>query len=157
MYRTRSAAAALLAAALLLIPAEASTASTPSTDEVQNRINQVLAEFPGGVQTATNEVTWGNGELILTVADPSGAAAMSVGSCTTGAHCVYDGSNLAGSKLTFTSCTTQSVGPLGAPVRSIANARTSAVVRAYSDLGAVGSVSANSWINTTWAMTKIGC
>ncbi|NYG21191.1 hypothetical protein BJY17_001938 [Agromyces hippuratus] len=30
-------------------------------------------------------------------------------------------------------------------------------VRAYNDLGALGSVTANSWANTSWATTKVGC
>ncbi|WP_407647832.1 hypothetical protein [Agromyces hippuratus] len=59
--------------------------------------------------------------------------------------------------MTFNSCATQSVAPLGAAVRSIANARSSVAVRAYNDLGALGSVTANSWANTSWATTKVGC
>lgn len=117
----------------------------------------MLAGFPGGIQTSTNEVSWDNGAVVLTVVDPDAPATMAIGSCPTGSHCVYDNSNLAGSKLTFTTCTTQSVAPLGAPVKSIANAHTSGVVRAYNDLGALGSVNANTWINTSWGMTKIGC
>lgn len=152
MYRTRITAALTLAAALLL-PAQAANASPT---DVQTRIDQVLADFPGGVQTGANEVTWGDGDVVLTVADPEAPAIRGIGSCDTGAHCVYSASNLTGSKMTFSTCTTQSVAPLGTAVKSIANART-VVVRAYNDLGALGSIPANNWINTAWTMTKIGC
>lgn len=147
-------AALALAVPLLLTPSQTAHASD---SDVQARINHVMIQYPGGVQTSANEVTWGDGAVTLTVADPATPTTMTVGSCSTETHCVYDGSNLTGSKLTFSTCTIQSVGPLGAPVRSIANARTSSVVRAYNDIGALGSVGANSWINTSWAMTKIGC
>ncbi|MFB9308597.1 peptidase inhibitor family I36 protein [Agromyces hippuratus] len=124
---------------------------------MQVRINQVLSEFPGGIQTAANEVSWGNGDVVLTIADPNSPSALSIGGCATGAHCVFSASNLTGSMMTFNSCATQSVAPLGAAVRSIANARSSVAVRAYNDLGALGSVTANSWANTSWATTKVGC
>jgi len=145
-----------LAAALLLAPAVPATAAESGTD-LQQRIERVIDDFPGGVQTAANEISWADGDVVLTLADPeSRAAARSVGSCATGAHCVYSSTNMQGSRLTFTTCTTSSVAPLGSPVRSIANARGS-VVRAYNAIGVVGSVSANSSTNVGWSMTKIGC
>lgn len=151
-----SAAASLtLAAALLLLPSTPATASRPDSD-LQSRIDQVLETFPpGGVQSAPNRIAWDGGNVTLTLED-DGAGVRSIGSCPTGAHCVYDQANLHGSYMTFNTCTTQSVAPLGSPVLSIANART-VVVRAYNDAGAVGSVSANSSTNTSWNMTKIGC
>lgn len=154
LHATRIIATLTLAAALTIPPAQSATASE---SDVQARIDQVIADYPGGVQTAPNEVSWGDGQVILTVVDSDAPSTRAVGSCATGAHCVYSGTSLTGSKLTFSTCTTQSVAPLGGPVKSIANARSSVSVRAYNDLGALGSVAANSWINTSWAMTKIGC
>ncbi|MFF2372418.1 peptidase inhibitor family I36 protein [Agromyces sp. NPDC058110] len=152
-----------VALALLVAPAGAVAASQPD-DDLQQRIDLALVEFPGGVQSASNEITWGDGEVTLTLsdpdpasgADPDDAAARSIGSCATGAHCVYSSTNLQGDRLSFSSCATASVAPLGSAVRSIANSGD-AVVRAYNDLGAVGSVGANSWQNTSWSITKIGC
>lgn len=152
---TRTAALLTLTAALLTLPVNAATASE-ADPSLQQRIDQVLEDFPGGVQINANEVSWNEGDTILTLADPDSPAALAVGSCATGAHCAYASYGLQGSKMTFNSCTIQSVAPLGAPALSVANAR-SVVVRAYNSIGAVGSVSANSSADTNWGMTKIGC
>jgi len=155
----RIAIAALLAAAAVLAPVSAATAATADSgsDGLQQRIDAVLAEFPGGVQTGPDEVSWQDGAVVLNLEPEGQLAARSVGSCATGSHCVYSGVGLSGSKLTFSTCSTQSVAPLGAPVASMANAR-SVVVRAYNNVGVVGSVSANSWASTSsWGVTKVGC
>ncbi len=106
-----SAAASLtLAAALLLLPSTPATASRPDSD-LQSRIDQVLETFPpGGVQSAPNRIAWDGGNVTLTLED-DGAGVRSIGSCPTGAHCVYDQANLHGSYMTFNTCTTQSVAP----------------------------------------------
>jgi len=153
----RIAAAALIVAGAVLAPVPALAATSPDEPDLQQQIDAVLAEFPGGTQTAPNEVSWQDGTVVLTLANDEQVAARSVGSCATGTHCVYSGSGLSGSKLTFSTCSTQSVAPLGAPVASIANAR-SVVVRAYNSIGVVGSVSANGSANTgSWGVTKVGC
>ncbi|MCM3656214.1 hypothetical protein M3147_03005 [Agromyces mediolanus] len=157
MLLPRIAAAALIVAGAVLAPVPALAATSPDEPDLQQQIDAVLAEFPGGTQTAPNEVSWQDGTVVLTLANDEQVAARSVGSCATGTHCVYSGSGLSGSKLTFSTCSTQSVAPLGAPVASIANAR-SVVVRAYNSIGVVGSVSANSSANTgSWGVTKVGC
>lgn len=157
MLLPRIAAAALIVAGAVLAPVPALAATSPDEPDLQQQIDAVLAEFPGGTQTAPNEVSWQDGTVVLTLANDEQVAARSVGSCATGTHCVYSGSGLSGSKLTFSTCSTQSVAPLGAPVASIANAR-SVVVRAYNSIGVVGSVSANGSANTgSWGVTKVGC
>ncbi|MCD1571859.1 hypothetical protein [Agromyces mediolanus] len=157
MMLPRIAAAALVAAAVVLAPLPAVAATAPEDPGLQQRIDAVLAEFPGGTQTGPDEVSWQDGAVVLTLESEGQLAARSVGSCATGTHCVYSGSGLSGSKLTFSTCSTQSVAPLGAPVASIANAR-SVVVRAYNSIGVVGSVSANGSANTgSWGVTKVGC
>ncbi|GAA2463080.1 peptidase inhibitor family I36 protein [Agromyces soli] len=164
MKLPRIAIAALITAAAVLAPVSAATAATAGSggagsdaDGLQQQIDAVLAEFPGGVQTGPDEVSWQDGAVVLNLAPEGQLAARSVGSCATGAHCVYSGVGLSGSKLTFSTCSTQSVAPLGAPVASIANAR-SVVVRAYNSVGVVGSVSANSSASTSsWGVTKVGC
>lgn len=160
MSRTtvRFAAAAILCAVGLVVAPADSARATEQDSSLQQRINQTLAAYPGGVQTAPNEITWDAEDVVLRLEDPEDAhVRAAIGNCPSGAHCVYSATDLRGSQLIFNSCTTQSISPLGSPVRSIANARPSTIVRAYNDIGAVGSVSANSWTNTTWGMTKIGC
>lgn len=151
------AATIVFALALVIAPAD-TVQATEAGSPLQQRIDQTLAEYPGGVQTAPNEITWASEEVVLRLEDPADTrASAAIGNCPSGSHCVFSATDLRGSQLIFNSCTTQSISPLGSPVRSIANARSSTIVRAYNDIGAVGSVSANSWTNTTWGMTKIGC
>lgn len=115
----------LLVGALTVGAAPASAASDP----LQERVDAVIAEF-GGTQTASNEVSWEDGAVVLTLAS-DGVALRAVGSCATGAFCAYSGFGYSGNRLTFIGCTTgNSVAALGT-VRSIANARTSGTVRAY--------------------------
>lgn len=146
--------AILVASALVFAPAAAAQTAGP---DAQDRVDEVLADYPGGTQISPNEVAWDDGAVVLTIEDASAVSARSVGSCATGAHCVYSGTGLSGSKLTFWSCTTQSVAPLGSPVRSIANARSSVTVREYNSVGVIGSVAANSWANAPSGVTKVGC
>ncbi|WP_448389856.1 peptidase inhibitor family I36 protein [Microbacterium aurum] len=77
---------------------------------LQDRVDAVLAEFPGGTQTKANEISWDGGQMILTLATGDDSfAARAVGSCATGYYCAYSGYNLSGSKLSFSACnTTQS-------------------------------------------------
>ena len=153
MLKTRILAAAFLAAGLIVAPAHAANADTP---DLQDRIDQVLAEY-GGQQISANEVAWDGGAVVLSLASASGVSPMSVGSCATGTYCVYSGL-LSGDKMAFSSCGTYSVAALGAPVQSVANARTSGVVRVYNNTGSLGSVSPNGSITTSgWGITKVGC
>lgn len=133
--------------ALGVVPAHAS--------EVQDRIDAVLAEY-GGEQTAWNEVSWDGGDTVLTVA---GEASISrVGGCADGKFCAYSLAGYSGSRLTFSTCTSNiSVSSLGASVRSIANSRSSGTVTAYNGGSAVLSVGAGSGANTSATITSLGC
>ncbi len=127
-------------------------AAEPSVDE---RVEVVLKQFPGGTRVAVNEVSWDGGNVVLTFA--SGATTKSVGSCATGKFCAFSAGSLGGSKLTFSSCTaTNSTAPLGV-VRSFANARSSGTVYAYNGSTSVASTAASSWTNTTATITRLGC
>lgn len=151
--RTRMIAALLLGGALLVASGPAASATD---DSLQSRIDAVLEEFPGGVQIAPDQVSWESGEVILTL--EGAATPFSVGNCATGAFCAYTGSSLSGTRLQFTNCSgTNSVAPLGAPVRSVANARTSGSVYAYNGSTKVLTVAAASWKNTTATVTRLGC
>ena len=159
MTGTRSRRLAVLAAVgalalALFTPGVAAYAD--DTSELQARVDAVLAEFPGGSQTAPNEVTWEDGAVILTLAADEGLiTTMAVGSCATG----YSGYNLSGSKLSFSACnTTQSTGALSV-VRSLANARSSGYVQGKNSSGTVlATVSAGgSLAYASTSITKLTC
>jgi hypothetical protein len=135
-------------------------AGTPAfaDPDVQSQIDEVLAEFPGGTQTAWNEVSWDNGAVVLTLSVPGEVVAMGVGSCANGYYCAYAGPSYTGSKLTFSGCTAgNSVAALGAPVRSIANSRVFGTVSAYNSSSFLFSVGAGSGTNTGASVTLLSC
>ncbi|RQP09129.1 MAG: hypothetical protein EAS51_12485 [Microbacteriaceae bacterium] len=124
-------------ALMLSTPIAASATETPGESALQARIDAVLAEFPGGTQTAPNEIAWHDRAMILTLDDPSQLSPLSVGSCATGYHCAYSGYALSGSKLSLSACdTTVSTSVLSA-VRSLANAHGSGYVQAKNSSGSV--------------------
>lgn len=156
----RLAVAALLLGTLgIVAPADGSPGN------MQQRIAAAIEATPGGVQVSWNEVSWNNGDVVLTLAPETGeptaagetAPAAAVGSCANDRHCVYSLPGLAGNKLTFTTCTSQGVGPLGAPVKSVANARTGVTVTAKNGTAVVLTVGGNSWANTSAAITTVSC
>lgn len=103
---------------------------------MQERVDQVLLEYPGGTQIAANEISWEDGAVVLTLAPTGGVTPLAVGSCATDSYCAYNGSGLSGSKLTFWDCGTYSTTVLGT-VRSVANARTGGYVDAKNSGGSV--------------------
>jgi len=124
-----------LAALTMLFLAGAPAQATES--DLQARIDLALAEFPGGVQTSSTTVEWEDGAIELTLA-PEGITPFAVGSCATGKYCVFGGTNLGGSKLSFTACdTTYSTAALLGSVRSMANARSSGTVKGKDSAGTV--------------------
>ncbi|RLP83470.1 hypothetical protein D9V34_05520 [Mycetocola lacteus] len=151
--------AAALLATLLIGGTTAAQAATPSrSDQVQDRVNQVLVEFPGGVQTGPGEVTWNGGETILNIVLEGSLSTFAVGNCATGSMCAYTSTGGAGSKISFTSCTaTNSVAPLGSAVRSVANARSSGTAFGYNGSSPVLVVPAGSQVNTSASITRVGC
>ena len=149
--------------AVVLTCAWGGAAAHAQPTSLQQEVNQVLAEYPGGVQTGPAEVTWNDGDVILTLRSEQSStygtdASTSVGSCATGYFCGFSSMNLTGSKISFSSCTAPNlVAPLGSPVRSIANARSSGNVLAFNGGSPVLSVSANSFVNTNLTITRLGC
>lgn len=143
--------AALVAGLGFVAPASA------ITDPTQTRIDYVLANYPGGVQTEWNEVSWGGGDVVLTVAGSGVQSRAAVGTCASGKHCVYSSPGLLGSKLTFSTCSNQSVSALGGPVKSVANARSSGTVTAKNGSTAVLSVAPGAYKNTSATVTQVSC
>lgn len=132
--------------------------ATAATDPIQDRIDTVLAEY-GGQQTAWNEVSWDDGATILTLAPDAGTVApFAVGGCPDSNFCVYSLAGYVGSRITFTTCTSNHpVGALGGPVRSIANSRTSGSVTAYNVNAYVLTVPYNNGTNTISTITRLSC
>jgi hypothetical protein len=110
---------------------------------LQAEVESILAEHPGGLQTAANTISWEGGTVILTLAT-GGITSLSVGNCATNYYCAYTGTTLSGSKLSFSACdTTVGLSALPGVVRSIANARSSGYVQ--------GQTSGGSTLTTVYA------
>jgi len=137
-------------------------AAEPVRSPMQERIDEVLAEFPGGVQIAPNAVSWERGTIVLEL---SGAvAARAFAGCATGAYCAWSGIGYTGSKLTFTACSAGgslvSLAPLGIPgsANSIANARSSGRVAVINGTTTVRSVAAGTGVASfTPVSTHLRC
>jgi len=152
--------AAAVIAAVLLIALPGAAARADDASDMQDRVDAALRAQPGGTQTDWNEVTWNQGDVILTLAPPTASATglAVVGGCTSGRFCAYSGSSYTGSKLTYSTCASaQSVAALGAPVRSIANARSSGVILAYGGSTLLASASAGAGSNVSGTTTNISC
>lgn len=139
-----------LALSLLLalcITATPAHAAEPSPSPLQERIDEVLAKFPGGEQIAPNAVSWEKGAIVLELA-AGATAARAVAGCVSGAYCAWSKFGYIGSKLSFTACSTTgtlvSLAPLGPPgsTKSLANARSSGVFTANNGATVVYAVAA---------------
>ena len=70
--RRRSAGLAIgLAVLALVAPVTVASAAAPVSG-VQAQINQQLQQYPGGVQTSPNEVSYDNGNVVMVFPDASG-------------------------------------------------------------------------------------
>jgi hypothetical protein len=141
-----------LAALAILAPAAAHATGDP----LQDRVDQVLEDYPGGTQTGAGEISWNDGDIVLTLKE--GVSSRAVGSCSTGSFCAYTGNTLSGARISFSNCTgTNSVAPLGSPVRSFANARSSGTVGAFNGGTVVDSTAAGTHKNTAATISRLGC
>lgn len=78
-------------------------AGTASADgsSVQEQVNAQLRQYPGGVQTGPNEISYKGGRVTVTIPAQGAAAA---NPCADGAYCFYEEENFGGRKLTFRDC-----------------------------------------------------
>lgn len=136
----------------LLFISPSARASEVAAASMQNHIDEVIEEY-GGMQTAWNEVSWDEGNLILTInstlTDPV---------CGSGRYCVYSRTSYKGFQLSFSTCpaTNTSFDAIG-PVRSIKNNRTSGIVRAYSGSTLKSTISAGNGSANVSGITKVTC
>ncbi|GGH33742.1 peptidase inhibitor family I36 protein [Microbacterium album] len=163
--------AAMAIAGMLFFTAPTVTfaAETP-TQDMQERVEAALADRPGGVQTSWNEVNWDDGRVVLTL-DPTSSRAGSsvvlatdvvalaaVGGCASGTFCAYNQTGYRGDKITFSTCaSSHSVSGLVGSVRSIANSRSSGVVRAYNGTTLLASATAGNGSNVSGTTNKLTC
>lgn len=147
---------AVLIVGVFILPVPA--VATASPDDVQVRIDQILERYPGGVQISENAVVWDDGDVLLTLnSDLAATTRGSVGKCANGKFCVFSNAGGSGSSLSFSTCGVKDVSPLGAPVRSIANARSSGSVTAKNGSSTVLTVAAGKRVNTTKTVTTVQC
>lgn len=95
----------IVCALLLLVPqTAASAASTP--------VAAYLAANPGGVPINDNEISYGSGAFIVTLAPPTGTLA-GVADCPTGWYCFYDRVDFGYPRGKLSSCGTQNLATWG--------------------------------------------
>lgn len=161
----RPLAAVLAISALVFGSTLPAHASQPGIEEtMQERIDQTLADYPGGTQIAWNEISWDDGESILTLASETlrtnpHIALLAVGDCPSGRFCAYSAASYGGSRITFSTCTSNhSPSALGSPVRSLANSRSSGAVRAYNSSNTLlATANAGTGTNVGGTTTKLSC
>jgi hypothetical protein len=150
-------ALAAIAVGVALALSTPAMAGATQKDDVHPDVAYALASVPGGVADGYYSATWPETGMRLDVPQ---AMLRAVGSCATGSICAYSGSNLTGTKLSWTTCGQKSTAALS-QVASIANARSSGTLSARQVTTVRAWASANSWANvpsTYWtAITNVNC
>ena len=157
---------ALLGTGIIAASAETPSAESRNLAPMQQAVEEVLEEHPGGTQTGWNEVSWDDGEVVLNIA-PEEAGILGVSgnaitalstsrNCASGRYCAFSRPGYSGSKLTVSSCTNRSTSQLP-QVRSIANSRSSGTVRAYNGNRQITSVAPRSGKNVSGTITRLTC
>lgn len=135
--------------ALSLAPAAAS-----ASDQFHPDVEYALDTVPGGIALSDTEVLWPALGMRL---EAEIGSARAVGSCATGTYCAFSGSNLGGTRLSFTVCTNVSTAALQ-NVGSIANGRSSGLVRARNSAAVVlGTATPNGSANVGLGTTSLLC
>jgi hypothetical protein len=90
-----------------------------SPAELQRQVTLQLRLYPGGVQTAANEVSYNGGKFVITFAQPNAArSALSVGilgspDCPSGWFCFYDYANYGYPRGKLSDCGAQDLSQYG--------------------------------------------
>ncbi|MER7446498.1 peptidase inhibitor family I36 protein [Microbacterium sp. NPDC097977] len=143
------------AAAMILAGITTQAPATAAEQRMHPDVAYALSAVPGGSVIDSHTVVWPDLNMTLSVVVPFSRAA--VGSCASGQFCAYSGANLSGSKLTWSGCTEVSTAALS-KVGSIANARSSGIVRAHSAAGVtLASASAGKSAKVVGAATTLRC
>ena len=167
MYITRLVAAFALAMVTLTAPAGAVAQElSPTASTMQERIDEVIGEH-GGTQTGWNEITWNDGDIVLTLESETDmapsrratAASAAKDDCAAGKYCVYAKTEYAGNKIRYSACpaTYTSFTLLHASIHSIKNDLSSGTVRAYNGSTLKKTLSPGAGAPTVTNITKITC
>lgn len=115
-------------------------------------IAAALEKIPGGVVIDANHAEWPDLGMRM---DVPGHGDKAVGSCATGNVCAFNGTGLTGTRVSWSSCGTNSP---GMTVRSIANARSAGYAQARSSSGSVlATAIAGSWANVSGTVADVRC
>lgn len=156
MGSSRAGLAAIGAAAAVLMGALGMAQSaSASTGEVvpEPKIAAVMAEVPGGVLLDENHAVWP--ELGMAMETPAGVSLRTVGGCSTGNVCVFDGYGAQGAKLSWSSCGIPTVSAF--TVRSIANDRSTGYAQARSGTTVRATAYAGSYANVYGSVDNVRC
>jgi hypothetical protein len=93
---------AMAAALMVLAVAVPSAAVPPSTTPVQAQINAHLAAYPGGRQISATEISYANGEFVMTFV-PTGVSTLAA-DCPSSWFCFYDQVNYGYPRGKLSSC-----------------------------------------------------
>jgi hypothetical protein len=152
--RARRAAIGAVAAVLIGVLGVPQGASASTGELVpEPRIAAVMAEVPGGVLLDENHAVWP--ELGMALETPSGVSTRTIGGCTTGNVCVFDGYGAQGAKLSWSSCGNPTVSAF--TVRSIANDRPTGYAQARSGTTVHATAYAGSYANVYGAVNNVRC
>lgn len=126
-------------------------------DTIDPRIAQALETVAGGEALDSHTAYWPEQHMTLTVDDDDIVPFSAVGSCPDGSICAYAGLALTGARLSWTTCGTHSTSALGAPVRSIADARSTGMLQARNGTTVVATAYAQSWAGVTGTSDNVKC
>lgn len=124
-------------------------------DTLSPQIAAALQSVPGGEVVNDHTAYWPDLTMTLTVPDTRLRDA--VGSCPNGSVCAFGGPTLTGSRLSWTTCGTFSTAALGAPVQSIADARSTGSLQARNGTTVVATATAQSWAGVTGTTDNVHC
>lgn len=126
-----------------------------SADDLDPRIVAALAAEPGGQVVDDDTVVWPDLGMELQLAPVN---SRSVGTCATGMHCAFQGTNMTGSKLSWSTCSASHSAAALPTVKSIANARSTGSSKARSAAGGVlATASAGGWANVSGTVSYVSC
>lgn len=143
--------ATLLTLALLLVAGPIAA----HADTLDPQVAAALQTVPGGEVLDSHTAYWPDLGMTMTVPDPRLRDA--VGICPNGSVCAFSGASLGGTKLSWTTCGTFSTAALKAPVRSIADARSTGSLQARSGTTVVATAIAQSWASVTGTSDNVNC
>ncbi|WP_229920635.1 peptidase inhibitor family I36 protein [Streptomyces avidinii] len=101
-------------------PQPAATASLTKSEsqQLQSRMAEQLRRHPGGTVVASNEISYENGAVKVTLPLKDGAAPVPAGAtgtpnCDSGSVCLYEHDNFNGTRVSYTQCGIYNLGDRG--------------------------------------------